>query len=82
MKYVLIVMYMFVSPDGELGQTKFLVDFDSRNACLAAIEETETKVMSRVEARSLTLECRPMTPWDEPMSWAAYMEDDVFVASE
>lgn len=82
MKYVLLVMYMFAGPDGELQQVKFTTDFDSRNACIEAIEETEAKVMSRVEARTLTLECRPMTPWDEPVSWAAYMEDDVLVASK
>jgi hypothetical protein len=38
MKYVLLVMYMFAGPDGELQQVKFTTDFDSRNTCIEAIE--------------------------------------------
>lgn len=59
MKYVLIVMYLAMGADGELQHTQFEMDFPSRAACFAALEETETKVMSRVEARALTLTCRP-----------------------
>lgn len=82
MKYVLVVLYLFATPDGSLDTTQFELDFDNRNACLAAIEETETKVMSRVNSRALTLTCRPKHNWDDSMSWAAYMQDDVLVASE
>ena len=82
MKYVLIVMYLFVASDGELKQTKFTMDFTSREACIGAIEVTEAKIASRVEARALTLECRPQTPWDEPIAWADYMQDPVRVAKE
>lgn len=82
MKYVLIVMYLYVAGDGELKQTKFELDFDTREACLAAIEETEVKVLSRVETRALTLTCRPETPWDVPMSWIQFMEDAPRVAAE
>lgn len=78
----MIVMYLAMGADGELQQTKFEMDFGNRQACYDAIEETETKVMSRVEARALTLTCRPKNPWDETISWAAYMEDDVRVAAE
>lgn len=82
MKYVLVVLYLFTTPDGDIEQVKFEMDFDNRKACLEAIEETETKVLSRVEARALTLTCRPKNPWDEAISWNAYMEDDVKIASK
>ena len=81
MKYVLIVMYLFATADGEMEQVKFTTDFADRESCLAALEVTEAKVLSRVEARALTLQCRPLTPWDEPISWNAYM-DDVRVAAK
>ena len=82
MKYVMIVMYLAMGADGELQHTEFSLDFDNRAACFAAIEETETKVMSRVETRALTLSCRPKNPFDETMSWVDYMTDDVRVAAE
>jgi len=80
MKYVMIVMYLAMGADGQLQQTKFEMDFDNRAACFAAIEETETKVLSRVEARALTLSCRPKNPFDKTIAWADFMEDDTRVA--
>lgn len=82
MKYVLVVLYLFTNADGDLQQTKFEMDFDTRQGCLAAIEETEAKVLSRVDARALTLTCRPKTPWDDSVSWTEYMRDDIRFASE
>jgi len=75
MKYVLIVMYMFTNSDGQLEQVQFTTDFPSRDRCMAAIAETETKVLSRVETRALTLECRPMTPWDDPIALEIALPD-------
>jgi len=82
MKYVMIVMYLAMGSDGELQQTKFEMDFDNRAACFAAIEETEVKVLSRVETRALTLSCRPKNPFDKTISWVDYMEDDQRVAAK
>ena len=81
MKYVLIVIFMAVGPDGSLNQTQFTMDFPNRERCIAAIEETERKVLSRENARALTLECRPQTPWDEPISWIDYMNHDIHLVS-
>lgn len=82
MKYVLVVMYLAMGSDGQLQQTKFELDFDNRAACLAALEETETKVISRVETRALTLSCRPKNPFDDTMSWTAFMDDGTRVAAQ
>jgi hypothetical protein len=82
MKYVMVVIYLAMGADGELKQTKFEMDFDNRTACFAAIEETETKVMSRVETRALTLSCRPKNSFDTTIAWADYMEDTQRVAAE
>jgi len=82
LKYVMIVMYLAMGADGELQHTKFEMDFDNRAACFAALEETEAKVMSRVEARALTLSCRPKNPLDVTMSWADFMDDGTRVAAE
>ena len=78
----MVVLYLFNTPDGGIDQTKFELDFDNRAACFAAIEETETKVLSRVEARALTLTCRPKNTFDESMSWAEYMDSDQRVAAK
>lgn len=82
MKYVMIVMYLAMGADGELQHTQFEMDFDNRKACYDAIDETEAKVLSRVEARALTLSCRPKNPFDETIAWADYMEDTQRVAVE
>ena len=82
MKYVLIVMYLALGGDGKLQQTEFTMEFKDRASCMGALEETEAKVSSRVEARALTLECRPMTIWDDPISWVDYMDDDTRVAAK
>lgn len=74
MKYVLVVMYLFTGPDGGLEKAAFTTDFPSRLACLNAVEETEALVLSRVEARALSLECRPVTMWDEPVSMSQLIE--------
>jgi len=76
MKYVMIVIFLSVGDDGTLTQTQFTMDFPNRSRCIAALEETERKVSRRENARALTLECRPQTPWDEPISWVDYMDDD------
>lgn len=65
MKYVLVVLYLFNAPDGTVGKTEFEHPFDTRQACIDAIEETESKVTSRVEFRALTLTCRPITIFDD-----------------
>lgn len=82
MKYVLVVMYLAMGADGELQHTQFEMDFDNRKACYDAIDETETKVLSRVEARALTLSCRPKNPFDKTIAWVDFMEDGTRVAAK
>ena len=75
MKYVLFVVFTFMTPDGEIDRTKFAVDMESREICLAAQQSTETELLEKYpNALALTTECRPETPWDEPVALRKVLE--------
>lgn len=70
MKYVLFVLFTFLNPDtGAIEHQKFSVEYDSRYACNSAQAEMEQDIAARYpNALALTTECRPRTPWDEPLA--------------
>lgn len=72
MTYVLIVIFLGLGVDGSVVSTKFTVEYPDRQTCLEVLSETETKLRARENFRALTVECRPKTMLDEPMTAKAF----------
>lgn len=83
MKYVVFVLFTFMSPDNEIERTQFEIEMPNRQACLDAQAKVEKDVIEKYpNALALTVECRPQTPWDEPISMIEFKQGEGLVAAE
>ena len=81
MKYVLFVLFTALGQNGAIEKTQFEIEMSSRAACLAAVEETRQELTARYpNALALSVECRPETMFDEPISMNEFRQQDVLAA--